>query len=271
MIYTHVRPESETDKRTELAWDVLRVALERTCQAYGDYSIVTAPITEPQRRLQRGVGEQEEKINISLLPIPAGGELRHLTPLRIPIYRGLWGYRVLLIRAGEQTRFDNIHSLADLRMMSIGQAEFWSDVSILRRAGFRIVTGRTYDGLFKMLETRRFDAFSRSVVEVLDEAKDHKDLVVERHLLLHYPMPEYFWFPNDAEGRRLADRVRVGLLSMIADGTLQQMLRQTFSEANQKLNLKQRKVIELPNPLLSSEDPVSDPALWYSPDKDDRP
>lgn len=268
MTYSHVRPESDSDARAQLAWDVLRVALERTRMSYGDYSIVTSRIEEPQRRLLRHADTGWQSVNISLLPVPAGTEAHNLVPVRIPVYGGLWGYRVLLIRAGEQARFDQIRSLADLRMMTIGQAEFWADVAILKSAGFNVKLGASYDGLFKMLRTGRFDAMSRSVIEVLDELKAHKDLAVERNLLLHYPMPEYFWFSDDPSGRRLAARVNVGLLSMVADGSLRRMVKSRFAKTESELDLKHRHVIELPNPLLGGADQVSDPALWYNLDKD---
>lgn len=269
MTYVHSAPDSDQDMRAQPAWEVLRQALERTRNIYGDYRIVTAAITQSQRRLGRDSDGSDRVVNIALLPVPAPSEQRRLTAVRIPVYRGLWGYRVLLIRAGDQGRFDNVTSLAALQSLTIGQAEYWADVSILKNAGLRVVTGESYEGLFKMLKAGRFDAFSRSVVEVRDELNGREDLssglAVERHLLLHYPMPEYFWFPNDAAGNRLAERARVGLMSMVADGSLQRMIEESLEQVAGELHLENRQVIELPNPLLTSEDPVDDRSFWYRP------
>jgi len=92
----------------------------------------------------------------------------------------------------------------------------------MQALGSRVVAGENYDGLYRMLSARRFDAFSRGVTEIGPDFKRGQQfasgLAIERHLLLHYPLPVYFWSTNDADGKRRAERVRVGLASMVAGG-----------------------------------------------------
>jgi hypothetical protein len=132
-----------------------------------------------------------------------------------------------------------------------------------------VVPGTSYEGLFKMLEAGRFDALSRSASEVIQElelrGKDLPGVVIEKHLLLHYPMPAYFWFPNTEDGRRRAERVRIGLTEMIGDGTLQSLFDEEFAPLIKRLDLDHRVVIELSNPLLGDNDPLGDASLWYRP------
>src|SRR5687768_10837588 len=43
-----------------------------------------------------------------------------LHPIRICIFRGLLGYRVLMIKTGTQHKFDGIKTLEDLKRVSLG-------------------------------------------------------------------------------------------------------------------------------------------------------
>ena len=130
-------------------------------------------------------------------------------------------------------------------------------------------TMTSYEGLFRMLSAGRFDALSRSSSEVVQEfaarGKDLPGVVIEKHLLLHYPMPAYFWFPNTEDGHRRAERVRIGLIEMIEDGTLQGLFDQEFAPLIKRLDMDHRLVLELSNPLLGDNDPLGDSSLWYKP------
>src|SRR6478752_7277333 len=43
-----------------------------------------------------------------------------MLPIRIPMYRGLLGYRILMIKKGTQSKFDGIRTIEDLRRISLG-------------------------------------------------------------------------------------------------------------------------------------------------------
>ncbi|WP_143871063.1 hypothetical protein [Catenovulum sediminis] len=50
---------------------------------------------------------------------------RLLKPIPEAIFRGLGGYRIFVIRKGEQARFDKIFTLDDLKKLTAGQGDFW--------------------------------------------------------------------------------------------------------------------------------------------------
>jgi ABC-type amino acid transport substrate-binding protein len=181
--------------------------------------------------------------------------------VNIAIDKGILGYRVLLIRKQDQARFDRVESLEDLKRVTIGQGAGWKDVDILATNGLQVITGPNYEGLFEMLIKRRFDAFSRSVDEIGSEFDERKaalpDLAIEKHLLLHYPIPRYFWFNLGEVGERLAARVEEGLRKLIADGTLDRIFRKHFQTKLEALDLLKRRLIEIRNPYLPSN--VSQP------------
>ena len=92
-----------------------------------------------------------------------------LRPIRIPLDKGLTGYRLFLIKADTQAWTDPVRTLPQLQTLSIGQGATWVDSDILRANGFRVVTAPTYELLLPMLDSGRFDLFSRGVNEISHE------------------------------------------------------------------------------------------------------
>jgi len=231
MTFTYSAGQVELGDIKRFHWAVLEAALERTRKTYGDYRLVAiSPM--PVSRQEYELAHADPVITIAVFNSTAE-RTRKLLPVRIPIDRGLLGYRILLIRADDQARFDRIRSLEDLRSVQFGLMPGWSDLRIMRAAGLTVVEGDSYDGLFRMLSARRFDAFSRGATEIIEDFDRAKSmapgLAIERHMLLHCPMPVYFWFSGDQEGRRRADRVQAGLTEMVADGSLAAMIRERSS------------------------------------------
>jgi hypothetical protein len=267
MRYIHHPPESALDVRYLYQWEILRTALEKTVPKWGPYSIETSERMTEQRQafeLKNATG----KLTVMYLSTTPDFE-KSLVPVRIPVDRNLSGYNVLLIRRDAQPRFAAIRSLADLKKFTYGLGLGWIDVNILSASGFHVVTGSSYDGLFEMLSNRRFDVFPRGAVEVLDEYDQRRkalpDLVIEDRLILYYPLPMYFWFPRTADGRRLAARAEEGMRMMIADGTYDAIFDKYQRHKIERLHLKERTIIRIPNPNVGPETPLADKRLWFDP------
>jgi hypothetical protein len=263
----HQGPESVGDKRDEYYWQLLDAALRRTTQRWGDYRVVAAPMMNGLRAI-----EQLEFNKLNVIARTTTQKLEDsLRPIRIPLDKGLLGYRVFLIRRDMQARLDGVRSLDDLRQFSIGQADFWADATILRNSGFKVVTGDRYEGLFPMLTAGRFDLFSRSVAEVTAELQVRQqqfpDLVIEKRLLLYYPMPRYFFVRRDAAGEQLAQRIEDGFNMMIKDGSFDSLFNARKASFEKVLNLKERRLFRIPNPLLPDQTPLNNAKLWYAPGK----
>jgi hypothetical protein len=250
MVFRYHAPDSASDQRDRYNWRVLAAVLERTRAAYGDYKIIPSRRPPGPRQIDSILGGDD--VNVTVLP--ARPDLvKAAIGVRIPIDRGLLGYRVFLIRAADQPRFEAIQTLDDLAKIRIGQRASWMSVWLLWAAGMNVVTGDDYEGLFKMLMAGRFDGLSRGAGEIGDEFDSHSkaypELAIEKTLLLHHPMGDYFWFRDNEEGKRYAKRVREGLLLMIADGSLKALFDTEFGEKIKRLNIAERRVIELPNPM----------------------
>lgn len=190
-----------------------------------------------------------------------------MMPIRIPMYRGLLGYRVLMIKKGTQSKFDGIRTVEDLRRVSLASGRFWADTDVLLANNLNVVKVLKYDGMFFMLDGSRFDAFPRGAHEPWGEMKRYPqlELEVEKNLLLVYPNPFYF-FVNKSN-TELARNIEKGLRIAIEDGSFNKYFLSdpTVQDVIGKANLKNRTVIQLQNPTLPKLTPLNDKSLWFDP------
>ncbi|WP_028533944.1 transporter substrate-binding domain-containing protein [Paludibacterium yongneupense] len=191
---------------------------------------------------------------------------QELIPVRIPIEKGMLGYRIFIIRKGDQPKFDQVKSLEDLKKLRAGQGRFWGDTAVLKAANLPVVTPVKYPNLFPMLEGGRFDYFPRAVHEPWSEVEQHKalNLEVEKHILLVYPFAMYFFVSKDKP--QLAEAIRSGFETAIKDGSYDKLFygNPLVANALAQSRLKDRLVIRIPNPYMSAQTPTNRPELWLN-------
>lgn len=266
MRFIHPQAESANDGRHTYYWQLLAAALQANQAQYGDYEVRAY---DKAMNFSRAVAEvasgDEGRVNIVARATNLDLEAQ-LRPVPIPLDRGLLGYRVFLIHADQQPRLDAVRSLDDLKRFSIGQSTPWTDVKILQSNGFKLVLANDYEGLFKMLDARRFDLFSRGVNEVRDEWLTHRagmpDLAIERGIVLHYPMPRYFFVPRTEQGERMAARLQDGLQRLARSGEFERRYQAYKRLVLDGVDLAGRRVYRLPNPQLSPLAPTADKFWW---------
>jgi len=253
------KPEFEGDRRYDYALQLLQLALSK---AGTEYRIQTAEFPMNQ---ERQVLELDAGRTIDVGPIPSSAEREaRLLPIRIPINKGMLGWRLGLIRKGDKGLIAGVSTLEDLKRVRLAQGQEWPDTHILRANGINVITAPKYEGLFKMLVGKRFDYFPRSVMEIWDEqAINAATLEVEPQLALHYFYDAYFMV--NRKNTKLAQDIRDGLEKSIADGSFDKLFEQYYGERLRKARLETRTVIELRNPLLTPETPSDRPELWYDP------
>jgi len=251
------KPESANDRRVNYAFELLQLAVSK---AGTEYRIQTTQVATNQDRATLEI-EAGRTIDVAPLPTSAEREAR-LLPIRIPLYKGAMGWRIGLVRKGDQEMLAGVKALKDLQGVRLAQNPEWPDTKILQANGIHVITAPTYEGLFKMLESRRFDYFLRDPMEIWDEQADHADtLVVEPHVAVHYHQDAYFMV--NRKNTRLAQAIHDGLEKAILDGSFDELFQQYFGEHIRKAQLEKRTVIELQNPLLSPETLSTRPELWY--------
>ncbi|HEY4328198.1 MAG TPA: hypothetical protein VGN88_00580 [Phycisphaerae bacterium] len=275
MTYIYDAPESALDTRYAYHWKILTAALEETKAKWGPYVVQAAAERMTENRQSAELKNATGKLTIMYLGTTEDFE-KNLIPIRIPVDRNLGGYMVMLIRKEDQPKFSAIESIEDLRKFKIGLGQGWIDVGILQSNHFDVVTGSYYEGLFEMLANKRFDAFSRAAVEILDEFNNASrkstmaSLQIEKSFILYYPLPMYFWFSKTPDGQRLADRVREGMLAMYDDGTYMKLFKETQQHKIDQLHLNRasRRFFQIDNPNLRNLNvPFQDKRLWFDIDK----
>lgn len=251
------RPEIEGDRRSDYALQLLQLGLSKSGTPYR-VQLATIPMNQ-----ERQVIELEAGRTIDVAPIPSSAEREaRLLPIRIPIEKGVLGWRIGLIRKNGRAPFAELDSLEGLKRVRLAQGQEWPDTLILRANGIDVITAPRYESLFRMLVSGRFDYFPRSVNEIWDELDSHPDtLEVEPHVALHYYYDAYFMV--NKKSVRLAEDIRQGLEKAIADGSFDRLFDQYHGERLRKARLDERIVIELKNPLLTPGTPTDRPELWY--------
>jgi hypothetical protein len=190
-------------------------------------------------------------------------------PIRIDAYRGLMSHRILLIRKGDQGRFDRVNSLSDFQQLTLGQVKTWQDSDILEKAGFSVVKITKKQGLFYMLDGGRFDGFPRGANEAWNEmaAFPALQLDVEKKLVLVYPLPTYFFVSRHRP--QVAKDVEAGLEQAIRDGSFDNYFYQSkeVRDVLRIADLPNRKAFYIANPFLPKATPLDRKELWLSIDE----
>lgn len=193
---------------------------------------------------------------------------KRLMPIEIPIDKGLIGWRIFFINTEDQDMFSKITTEEELKQIPLGQVKYWHDTSILRANRFNIVETPSYTGTFKMLTSKRFNYFPRSIVEIWSERENQKsmlkNIVIEQNIVLHYPIA-YFYHVTKTN-TVLAQDIQHGLESMLHDGSFDKLFQQYNGKLIAKANLKNRHVIHVNNPYMSDETYRRFEHFWFNPE-----
>lgn len=190
-----------------------------------------------------------------------------LLPVRVPLYKGLLGYRVFIMHPDYRDHFAGVTDWETMKKSVYGQGRGWPDTKILRSNGLTVETG-TYEGLFMMADGKRFHAFPRGVHEPWSEieSRPELDLIVDEHVMLVYRMPFYlFVTPKKPE---LAEALEQGLLKAIEDGSFDDLFLNSprVELVREKADLAERQVFPITNPNLPEATPLDDERLWLDPE-----
>lgn len=257
---TYAPPEVAHDPRNLYPLQLLQLALDK---AGGDYRLQPAAKPMQQGRVLMELTQgRSVRVAWSMTSLEREAQL---LPIRIPIYKGLIGWRLALVQAERRELLHQVRSLEELRRFSAGQGHDWPDTEILRSNALPVVGVPNYQSLFRMLALGRFDYFPRSLAEIWAEAEQQRaaGLVVDDSLVLHYPSAAYFFVnPKDVA---LAAHIERGLELAIADGSFERLFQAFHGEYIARAQLGKRRILHLSNPLLPPQTPLQRKELWFQP------
>jgi hypothetical protein len=261
IIVHYPRAESAADERVNYYSQLLNLCLTKSGKAY--QLEPTQFHVEQERALQLVESNRDLEI---FWTFTTSEREEKLMPIRIPIDRGLLGWRLFLIKASNQALFNAIETPEQLAKLRAGQGHDWPDTDILKSNNFLISSSTTYEGLFDMLARNHIQYFPRSLLEIDLDLNSHPNhgLAIESHLLLHYPTALYFFV--NKHNTELAADLEKGLRTAIDDGSFKKLFDQHFNDTIRKSNLTKRKIININNPLLPAKTPLSENRYWFSPE-----
>jgi len=257
-------PDVPTDpvylKRSQYFEAVLQLALEHSKEPFKLTPVSVPPV--PASRVVMLMAEG--RFNVAWVHTDPLRE-QALRPIRIPIFRGLGGWRLLFVREDERDLFQNLTTIDELKQRLAGQGHDWPDTEILKKAGFTVRTSVSRNSLFQLLKYKRIDYFPRGLFEIWDEEKlpAAANLIVENHLAIRYPTAFYLFV--DKNNERLANALEIGLERAVSDGSFQALFMEHMGDTLRKAELHKRLILEIPNPLLPPKTPLNRKELWFHP------
>lgn len=243
---------------------VLQLALQKSG---GRYELRPSPVgrvTEP-RAIEAISGG--DKMDLAMLGASIHADAQ-LAPVRIPIDRGLLGYRIFLIDKARQPELDKVRNREDLLRFSALQGKGWPDTPILRNAGVTVWTA-SYPRLFAMTAAGRGDIYPRGVMEAYGELALHREalpnLAVEKGLALHYRFSSFFYVAKS--NTVLRDDLYRGLERAFSDGSYDRLFKSdpNIRRSLVQADLRHRRIIEMDNPFLSPETRAIPERYWWRP------
>ena len=262
IVYYNQGAESVSTK--SFSFRVLTLALSKSGHAY---DLEPSPLGRTSAlRAQQAIANGEA-MDVAWLGVSKTTD-DQLWPIRIPIDRGIQGYRLFLIDGARQAEFSRIKSLNDLKKMTALQGADWPDTSILRSAGLRVNTG-SFTHLCHMLMGGRGDYFPRDISEAFAEqariCKPEHGIAVEQTLVLHYTLAGMFYVRKS--NKRLHDDIERGFTAAYDDGSYMALYHADaeIQSAIKLARFKTRRVIEIDNPFVSPDAKKIDKRFWLNP------
>jgi hypothetical protein len=189
-----------------------------------------------------------------------------MIPVKIPIYQGALGLRLLLINQDNEPEFNFlVRNLTDLQRYTGGHGLHWGDLPVYKANGLKVLPHKDYSSIFELLKLNRIDYFHRGINEIWAEHARHNDsLSIAQNTMLFYPLPVYFFVSKQKP--ELASHLEKGLNIAIEDGSFRQLFEDYMGDYIRQGELEQRKnLIILNNPTL----PLNPPKMnfrWWLPE-----
>ncbi|MBR7745970.1 transporter substrate-binding domain-containing protein [Undibacterium sp. BYS107W] len=263
-VVIHPADEEKGDPRFNDVKEILKTALEKTVTEFGPYELRASKQHTNGLRYLNNLANGYD-LNVVWSSTTEEKESNYL-PIRIPLRKGLLGYRILLVHKDKKDLLKNVRTLADLKKFSVGQGVGWDDVKLYETNGIAVVEAK-YSNLFRMLSYQRFDLFPRGINEIFSEfekeSAQNPELVIDENILIHYPWPYYFFVSKNNQA--LHKRLVAGLKKMLKDGSFDAIFWKYNGKAIEAVNFKNRRIIEIQNYLLPKATPLHNPSLWFHP------
>lgn len=183
-----------------------------------------------------------------------------ISALRVPLERGLLGYRICLVRAEDSDLLENVRKTEDLTKIRLGQGIGWGDIAVYRDAGINVVEApfNSVSDPVKALASGHFDALPLGVNEYLlflqAYNKEASGITADRHIVISYPWFRYVWVSTAAkDSKRLLEALDKGFGIIAANGEFVAIY-EKYKGADPRRQLVGRRTIHLQSPYSTDDD-----------------
>jgi len=250
----------QQQERYEFGLKLLELALSKTNAPYKLVSPQDIQINEARGERMVISGE----LDLQWISTTNSREEK-MIPVKIPIYRGILGLRLLLVTKENHSEISKLRSIDGLREYTGGHGRHWGDLPVYAANQLTVVTNTSYSNLFKQLKKGHFDYFHRGLNEVWVEQLNHSsELVIADRVMLFYQHPIYFFVGKHRP--ELAEKIKDGLKISIEDGSFEKLFLNEFTDIIQKGKLNERNLIILKNPVVPDGTPDIDTSWWLPSD-----
>lgn len=241
--------------------ELLKLAMNKS-NSEQNYLLQEAPVEISQGRSLILLSKNKE-IDISW-SLTSKERERILTAIKIPIYKGLFGYRIFVIRQNQQGQFPRSITAQRLANERVAiQGVDWPDFKILKHNKFNVMSVKRFDAMFELVQKGRADYFPRSIIEIWYEEShfnfNKNGLKIDQNLAFFYPSHMFFFVSKS--NQKLANIIRNGLQISIQDGSFDKLFNTHKGAVIKNAKLSQRTVFTLDNPTVNNEGVYQWPSL----------
>ncbi len=192
----------------------------------------------------------------------------HFRSVKVPIFMGLLGYRMMIVSPDKKAQFESITTEQELKDMVACQGTAWPDADILEDNGYKVLRVPRFEQMFENLHLGTCDYFPRAITEGYGELEFYNKNNPEKPLdkfdsiLLHYQVPLMFYTSHN--NFELAAKIEYGMQQMVENGELLQLLKtHPVTKSAFPLSKWQNSTIfELPNKRLPKSVPTYKKEMW---------
>lgn len=236
------RPEADFDARTGYPLAVLQKALQ-TSKQLSSFKLTATDVRMPRGRSLKLLEEGNAVDIFWSIATPERDAV--LSKVDFDLYKGMFGYRLLLVKQSKKRSFESIESVDVLRERVAALGYDWPDYQILSKNGFQVQGTSSYAGLFQLLQRDRVDYLPRSVFEVwqeLDHFRDNSMQVVE-NIALYYPIS--FTYYLSRKNQKLAMIIQTSLESMDRNGAFDAFFDEVWQDSLNRSDLNNKRTFHL--------------------------
>lgn len=248
-------PRSAEDSTQTYYFDLLKAVLPSTA------TVVVTPRSMAQQRSMQQLNTGE--LSLAWSGATTVRETEYL-PIRVPLYGGLLGTRVPVIRKDAKAQFDQIETADELKALTACQGDQWLDSDILEANGYQVERVTKFELMYRMLRAGRCDYFPRAITEVYSEVAHQEDDLVMAYdrILLVYKFPMYFFVSQS--NKELEHVLNTALYNFAASGKLTTFMQShdTTREVFPLSKYQDSLIFKLHNHDLPPLTPVKDDKLW---------